>query len=244
VQHRPPTTTTPGATRCPPDSLDPTWAEGIQLGDLVHLGQRLYDPTTGRFLTPEPAGNLEQPWSTVYAYSQNQPTVRTDPTGNDSTFAWNIRQQDQTSSLYRSLERAAWKIVEATGHEWAGSTLGTTLKYLGVRTSTARSIAGGVGLAYDLITGPILGAYQDGQNGVSTVDAANSYARGMVQAGVSGLACIAGGAVFGAIGCGVASTAAGYVTDVALDVLENASYEFGYHTVAPAISGIKSIFGF
>ncbi|MFE7558506.1 polymorphic toxin-type HINT domain-containing protein [Kitasatospora sp. NPDC057500] len=49
---------------------------------LTNLGARQYDPTTGRFISPDPildAGNPQQ-WN-GYAYSENDPINRSDPSG-------------------------------------------------------------------------------------------------------------------------------------------------------------------
>ncbi|MET9466916.1 polymorphic toxin-type HINT domain-containing protein [Streptomyces sp. NPDC006544] len=53
------------------------------------IGAREYDPTTGRFLSPDPvinAGNPQQ-WN-AYAYSENNPVNKSDPTGLESCFGY------------------------------------------------------------------------------------------------------------------------------------------------------------
>ena len=51
----------------------------------VYLRRRSYDPTTGRFLTPDPLG-LPGSGVNLYAYVHNNPLVRTDPTGQQDVF--------------------------------------------------------------------------------------------------------------------------------------------------------------
>lgn len=48
---------------------------------LLHLGAREYDPTTGRFTTADPAGYSGGP--NVYAYTDGDPINRIDPSGHD-----------------------------------------------------------------------------------------------------------------------------------------------------------------
>ncbi|MFE4665117.1 RHS repeat-associated core domain-containing protein [Streptomyces sp. NPDC056734] len=49
---------------------------------LVHLGARLYDPTTGRFLSPDPVLDLADPVQmNGYVYCENNPVTFADPTG-------------------------------------------------------------------------------------------------------------------------------------------------------------------
>ncbi|MGW6686048.1 polymorphic toxin-type HINT domain-containing protein [Streptomyces sp. NPDC054961] len=53
------------------------------------LGAREYDPTTGRFISPDPiinAGNPQQ-WN-AYAYSENNPVNKSDATGLESCFGY------------------------------------------------------------------------------------------------------------------------------------------------------------
>ncbi|MET8827826.1 HYD1 signature containing ADP-ribosyltransferase family protein [Streptomyces sp. NPDC004610] len=49
---------------------------------LIHLGARLYDPTTGRFLSPDPVLDLADPVQmNGYVYCENNPVTFSDPTG-------------------------------------------------------------------------------------------------------------------------------------------------------------------
>ncbi|MFE1410356.1 polymorphic toxin-type HINT domain-containing protein [Streptomyces sp. NPDC058746] len=51
------------------------------------LGAREYDPTTGRFMSPDPVINASNPqqWN-AYSYSENSPVNKSDPTGLESCF--------------------------------------------------------------------------------------------------------------------------------------------------------------
>lgn len=77
-----------------------------ELGGLYHLGARLYDPVSGRFLGPDPlplanVGILDPQRFNRYAYSLNNPYRYADPTGyqpetqlnlrNESAFEWGRR---------------------------------------------------------------------------------------------------------------------------------------------------------
>jgi RHS repeat-associated protein len=54
--------------------LDPT--------ALYHLRARQYDPTSGRFLSPDPvAASSEDPYASTYTYVSNRPTMLLDPSG-------------------------------------------------------------------------------------------------------------------------------------------------------------------
>ncbi|PWR14398.1 hypothetical protein DKT69_16560 [Micromonospora sicca] len=70
----------------------PTWPDPhgfvggtTEPGGLVHLGARMYDPDTGRFISPDHLLNVADPQqSNGYAYADNNPTSSSDPTGLDA----------------------------------------------------------------------------------------------------------------------------------------------------------------
>lgn len=50
---------------------------------LIHLGARMYDPTTGRFTSDDPVTDTDNPQQlNGYTYAYNNPTTYTDPDGN------------------------------------------------------------------------------------------------------------------------------------------------------------------
>lgn len=77
-----------GAHRGTSDALGSTTDRGF-LGKteddstgLVHLGARFYDPTIGRFLSPDPLVDLRTPQlMNAYTYGGNNPATFSDPTG-------------------------------------------------------------------------------------------------------------------------------------------------------------------
>lgn len=74
--------------------LDPT-------SGLYNLRARNYDPTTGQFLTPDPAPATQTtPAATTYLYAAANPTVNTDPSGLHPGFS-----NPTTPSGYNPLQR-------------------------------------------------------------------------------------------------------------------------------------------
>ncbi len=74
----------------PRDPAPPTWIDpNTYLNKptnpttaTIHLGARDYDPTTGRFLTPDPILDpADPPQNNGYSYAHNNPTTSSDPTG-------------------------------------------------------------------------------------------------------------------------------------------------------------------
>jgi RHS repeat-associated protein len=58
-----------------PDGV--SFARGQALGDFLLVGARIYDPETGRFLSPDPLGHVVN----LYAYTQGNPVMFWDPGG-------------------------------------------------------------------------------------------------------------------------------------------------------------------
>ena len=71
-------TETKNATQAPANVLRFT-GQVLDLTGLYQLRARSYDPTTGRFISTDPAAS--DPGWTAYAYARNDPVLRTDPTG-------------------------------------------------------------------------------------------------------------------------------------------------------------------
>jgi RHS repeat-associated protein len=59
------------------------FAGQIQIGELMMLGARIYDPAVGRFLSPDPVLQLIN----QYAYALGNPVWFSDPYGNDALCA-------------------------------------------------------------------------------------------------------------------------------------------------------------
>jgi RHS repeat-associated protein len=72
-----------------PRGTSPTWPNkrgfvggSIEVAGLVRLGIRLYDPTIGRFISPDPITNVANPQQiNGYTYADNNPTTNSDPSG-------------------------------------------------------------------------------------------------------------------------------------------------------------------
>jgi len=54
-----------------------TFAQGEELGDVIRLGVRLYDPEVGRFLSPDPIYQVLN----QYSYAEGNPVELWDPDG-------------------------------------------------------------------------------------------------------------------------------------------------------------------
>ncbi|MGY5010431.1 RHS repeat domain-containing protein [Streptomyces sp. 900105755] len=69
-------TSWPNSRSCPGSGIDDTSTA------LTHLGAREYDPSAGRFLSADPVIDAADPLQiNGYAYSHNNPTTQSDPTG-------------------------------------------------------------------------------------------------------------------------------------------------------------------
>jgi len=65
---------------------------------LHHYRARWYDPAVGRFITEDPAGFVDGP--NLYAYVDNNPLTRTDPTGLNYTGVFDSNNTSSSNSLY------------------------------------------------------------------------------------------------------------------------------------------------
>lgn len=69
----------------------------------IQMGLRAYDPQTGRWLSPDPAGHVGS--LSLYDYCDNDPLNVFDPDGRFGKQVWNGGQVSSlTSSLFRSNE--------------------------------------------------------------------------------------------------------------------------------------------
>lgn len=147
------------------------WNDGDALEPfgLVHLGARVYDPVTGRFLSRDPLVVPRTAATTnPYAFAFNDPINHSDPTGLDTDLWTGSRQgynpNNPNAELYRFFGRigargssmmpvlnAAAPVVTASGGillfvsaPYLGATFGSSLVGLGVPSLLATLTGGGL----------------------------------------------------------------------------------------------------
>ncbi len=65
--------------------------------NLENLGAREYDPTTGRFISPDPVLETTDPTQlSGYDYAGNNPTTKSDPTGAEAGYCVSLACEEQT----------------------------------------------------------------------------------------------------------------------------------------------------
>ena len=125
--------------------------EHIDLFELVNMDGRMYDPVTGRFLSPDPyvqAPDFTQGLNR-YSYCLNNPLSLIDPTG----YSW-------LSDNWKSLVAAAVGIAVSAVTLGAGSTVGVAI------------LAGAAGGAAGALTGALLNGSNFGQVAKATLTGA------------------------------------------------------------------------
>ena len=125
--------------------------EHIDLFELVNMDGRMYDPVTGRFLSPDPyvqAPDFTQGLNR-YSYCLNNPLSLIDPTG----YSW-------LSDNWKSLVAAAVGIAVSAVTLGAGSTVGAVI------------LAGAAGGAAGALTGALLNGSNFGQVAKATLTGA------------------------------------------------------------------------
>ncbi|MEV1007137.1 DddA-like double-stranded DNA deaminase toxin [Streptomyces sp. NPDC049881] len=76
---------------------------------LTHLGAREYDPSLGRFISVDPVLDLTDPQQiNGYAYSNNNPTTFTDPTGLKPSMDDLARKKKQKAALEKKFRQKVW----------------------------------------------------------------------------------------------------------------------------------------
>ncbi|MEU2482542.1 RHS repeat-associated core domain-containing protein [Streptomyces sp. NPDC013130] len=128
---------------------------------LYHFAARYYDPNIGRFTSPDPSGQEENP----YLYAEGDPVNRIDPQGTLS-FGGALEGLGKSSDLlntgYAALQgdtRAAWASVAgwAVGTV-AGLACGALTAGTGVGAAVAPAVCAGVGFyAGEIVSGAIKG---------------------------------------------------------------------------------------
>ncbi len=110
---------------------------------LYYMGERFYDPTTGRFLSRDPAGGpSDDPQSmNAYAYARDNPLGYVDPTG---MFWWSSHHLSQSRLL------AAGAVALGIGVIFTG---GADLPLLGIDLAALGGIAGTAAITGLALTG-------------------------------------------------------------------------------------------
>ncbi|MFD9302278.1 ricin-type beta-trefoil lectin domain protein [Streptomyces sp. NPDC060048] len=79
---------------------------------LTHIGAREYDPTTGRFISVDPVNDITDPLQmNGYAYANNSPVARLDPTG---LWSWGGLLKGAQDALKGAYHGAVDWVAEAT----------------------------------------------------------------------------------------------------------------------------------
>ncbi|MGY0651179.1 RHS repeat domain-containing protein [Luteimonas sp. A537] len=132
-----------------------TGHEHVDGFDVIHMNGRIYDPTLGRFLQPDPVVQApmgSQGWN-AYTYVFNNPLAYTDPTG---LFSW--------KKIWRPLVAIVASVVTygaATGWAtaWlAGTSLATNAVAIGAIAGGIAGFAGGA-IATGTFKGGVQGAF-------------------------------------------------------------------------------------
>jgi len=113
-----------------------TGHEHIKEHDLIHMNGRVYDPTTGRFLSADP--HIQAPYDTQsynrYSYVKNNPLKYTDPSGfffgdGDDGDGWGGAIGRALGAIGRAIGRALGAIGSAIGS--AGRAIGSAIGAIG-----------------------------------------------------------------------------------------------------------------
>ena len=167
---------------------------------LAYFGARLYDPSTGRFLAPDPRGQ----YASAYVYVGNQPTMLVDPSGELSEFA------EAGIEMGLAILFAAATIA----------TLGASAAVIPAAVAAGGVVAGvAAGAAIGAVGGAVSGlAYQALKYDLSTPPGKWDSSKFVSSLWIGAAAGAAGGALIG--GIGAAFTPAAAADNVAADVLE------------------------
>jgi hypothetical protein len=160
---------------------------------LYYYYHRWYDPSIGRFISPDPKhGHLSNPQSlNLYIYVVDLPTTLKDPSGLDWWNSWSWTPQQQAQAFTIAVIAVSIVVVVATagvGTPLAAAAIGAAI---GASTSTAaytitqgsKATLGGAVL--NAATGAIAGAIGGGAGGLALnfIKTGGSVAVGMLAAG-------------------------------------------------------------
>lgn len=95
---------------------------------LHHNWHRTYDPTTGRYLQPDPLGNVDGP--SVYAYANSSPQMLTDREGLISSTTRHSLINTATCSAFTGISKASKSPRYSCQNVDCGAPTGTTTKPL------------------------------------------------------------------------------------------------------------------
>ncbi len=110
------------------------------------LGARYYEPTSGRFLSPDPAGHAAS--MSLYDYANGDPVNQFDPDGRLSVGAWSNATAQQVQKSYNDYAMGAWQGQQAVQREnerfWNETLAGQALRMVpGFSTLAAYQTGGG-----------------------------------------------------------------------------------------------------
>ncbi len=149
------------------------WGDGNEL-PYVHVGERLYDPATGRFLQRDPVGVFAA--LNVYVYVGNNPILLVDPSGMWSVWRWIYTGDGNASDeecdaavgaagqyLYRnSWVRGGYVIVGTTNNR--GLTAGACIAWT---MDSGTSVSAGIGVTSSFGgRDPSTGRFESGRFGL------------------------------------------------------------------------------
>ncbi len=166
---------------------------------MVHMGGRIYDPVTSRFLSPDPyvqsPNNLQN--YNRYTYVLNNPMSYTDPSG----FLFNKIADwvgdvfsgigDALGSMWKTIRPYVGTIVtvafSVAGMPYVGALLGSTVATAANGGKLGDFLTGiGIGIVAGVVAGPIAGNISR-QLGLAARDLGTSLIRGVLSGAVSGL---------------------------------------------------------
>ncbi len=125
--------------------------------NLIYLGSRWYDPTIGRFLSPDDRlGRLSMPQDqNRYAYVGNNPIAYADPTGHD--FLGDVGNAIVGMAMF-PIDTAKWLVQRASWQEVVGFFAGIAVALLvGIAIGLACATIVGCPIALALLAGALVG---------------------------------------------------------------------------------------
>jgi RHS repeat-associated protein len=207
---------------------------------LINMNSRMYDPTVGRFLSPDPyvADDTYSQDFNRYTYARNNPLIYTDPTGENPLLIAAIVASAYLggSSVNGNFNPVKWDWKDPKTYGgiavgglagWAGASIGagiTTSALAGGSSTIGAGIAGG--MMGGMASGGINGVGMTFVMGGNLNDALGNGIQGAVMGGFSG-------ALSGGVGAAI-----GDFTGVAGSSFKNGMYELGHSALKGAATGL------